>query len=127
MAGTANSGNDYPWPFCDNCGKKVSTAEGAVSISTREAEAAKEERQTWQEAHAGQAMNVQESLTMPATAKWMWGHRQCSPNNHDYGFEAARFVSLGQALARTLHLMEKWWLADTDWTDFVRRVHKVPF
>lgn len=61
---------------------------------------------------------------MPEPAQWWALHRTCDENPEDsgYWFDIARTRTVSQLLDWTLHLMEKNWIDETDWTHFVRTV-----
>ena len=112
------------WPNCDKCDMVVQIQEGAIAVSTREAEEAEEAMRAWDQSHRDMLVNIDEFLSRPSPAKWQWGHQAYIPENNDYAVDAAHFDSPGKALSVTLHLMEKVWVPYTDWINFVRRIHR---
>ena len=111
------------WPTCDKCDMAVQTHDGAIAISTRDAERAEEATRSWEESHNSEPVSVAEMQSYPSPAKWLWGHQSCIPDDADYSMDANQFDSERKALDVTLHMMEKQWIPYTDWINFVRKIH----
>lgn len=118
---------------CQECGKHLKGKEGVIQVDERMAitydsrlEKWREEREDctktgfgWME--KGSALFDE---TRPSRAEWGIYCIECGPQDNLYWFEVGRFDSETKVIDWTLHLLEKSWLSNTDWTDFVRQVLK---
>jgi hypothetical protein len=116
-------------PNCDICGQPVTTIDrGAVWVSYRAISEREERLADWQRLHSGDVVSAADLATHPERVDWTWAHIDCPDPDGDniYWFEATRFGTTADALAWTVHLLEKTWLPSTDWETLVRRLHDLP-
>jgi predicted GIY-YIG superfamily endonuclease len=62
-----------------------------------------------------------ELLALPDAARWAVHHRDCDPvpDSVDYHFDVGRADTYEKLLSWTAHLLEKDWLTDTNWSEFL--------
>jgi len=118
------------WPDCDVCHKPVSRGKaGALSVCATQVKRHEAEVRQWKDAHPGPIVSGSAAQSYPRAVPWVWAHRTCQDGETGcdcgYWFSGDRFDTTAKALGWTLHLMEKEWLASTEWEDAVRRFHSV--
>jgi len=120
------------WPDCEVCDKPVSRGKaGALSVCATQVKRREEEVRQWEKANEHEVEGVTVTYgslgTYPYRVPWVWAHRDCKDGEKGcdcgYWFSGDRFDTTAKALGWTLHLMEKRWLASTEWEDAVRRFH----
>ncbi len=115
-------------PVCDICEKAVSVQDGTIWIGYDAINKAEEARRKWDSESSDIGVFSTQFGELPQPALWMWGHRGCTDQDgaNEYWIDAERFAMPADALAWTLHLLEKTWFRATDWETLVRRLHDVP-
>lgn len=134
--------------ICVTCGTAIADGGGYLTVSQadvethadhrigRERESFREAEEAWQRAGAREGdwrllprgVAVGEMLTWPRPAHWRAVHEsdQCDPRyangaGVDYCVPVKEVRTWAGLLEWTAHLMEKTWLQDTDWEDFLRQ------
>ena len=110
---------------CQVCGGSVTGKSGYIHVSRSEALA---HSTAWSEykrrkREAGEVIwNADELMDLPERARWMVHHRKCDPfpdDGQDYWFEVERADSHQKLLSWTAHLLDKEWIRDTNWSEFL--------
>jgi predicted GIY-YIG superfamily endonuclease len=62
-----------------------------------------------------------ELMELPDAARWRVHHADCDPDpdGQDYHFDVARADTHEKLLSWTAHLLEKTWIQDTNWSEFL--------
>jgi hypothetical protein len=101
---------------CDGCGKPADNGYLYVTYAAiHEYEVQKSE---WDAAHPpGQALSLTGLFDHPEPARWWLMHRRCDPqpDADSYWIDLERINTWERLVHWTAHLMEKNWLASTDW------------
>lgn len=116
---------------CDICGRAVPIASGAVSINRQAVWRRQEGIRRWRVEHANTGgsrspVTGRQIAALPALTPWLWSHRACVPEQHDYVIDGPRIATPAAALAWTLHLGGKTWFQATAWSAVIRRLFEVP-
>ncbi|MFJ5026140.1 hypothetical protein [Streptomyces goshikiensis] len=117
--------------ICDGCRRPIADDDGYLWVDTAEVRRTEEAVRAWEKEHTD---GVDGSLSFsgadifgyPEKVRWQAHHALCdpAPGEGAYDIPAAKIRSWEQLLDWTAHLMEKSWLAHTDWDDFLRGVHR---
>lgn len=118
---------------CRICEQDVADGEGYIELPDHEHRRYAAETAAWEAEYGDdphedvfgfKLLNLTAVLAMPKEPSWQVLHRRCDPEPDDggYWFDVARARTYPQILGWTTHLMEKEWLARTNWGDFLRRV-----
>lgn len=110
---------------CAVCNEPIADKAGYVHVSNRDVNTHEEWRQQYEaerrELGSWVPIDLKALFEAPDRAKWVAHHRGCDPDPHssDYWFGVERARTAVQLLDWSLHLSEKCWLEDTDWTSFI--------
>jgi hypothetical protein len=116
--------------LCMRCKKSVGVTpdDGVVHVRYVDMQDYRDAMQIWKE-KAGQEIpglgvmySGPELTEMPTPAGWRVHCTECSPDDCAgcYWFDAIRAGTPARLLRWTAHLMEKSWLTDTNWGEFIR-------
>jgi hypothetical protein len=107
---------------CQVCNEQVVGSSGYLWIDLEEAVEAERAARQWKDEHQTGTTVVDLIETYPAAAMWRVHHQACDPAMeacaYDIGMD--RLVTPGDLLTWTSHLMQKSWLAHTDWDELIR-------
>lgn len=114
--------------ICAECGEPIENESGYIELPNSERRRYKIEQAEWEATHPRHnepfaVYSGGDLLSMPDDCKWHAIHRACDPDpdGGGYWFDIERARTQLQVLDWTLHLMEKSWIDETNWTEFVRR------
>ena len=111
--------------ICETCGSPIDRGKGSVYVREGDLRDHRAAMREWEESHAGgTALALSELLLLPDDIRWRTGHDACRTDRDEgcYEIDDERIASWTQLTWWTAHLMEKNWLADSDWDEFLREV-----
>lgn len=110
--------------ICDECDEPIANGDGYIELTRQERRRHYAETAAYREKYPEEPglLTVVHLTELPERAQWHVLHRSCDdlPDGAGYWFDVARARSHGELLDWTLHLMEKQWIAKSNWTSFVR-------
>lgn len=110
---------------CRECKGLVTKSNGYIHVSLTEAERHREAWDQYRSERVGDFGLVWTKLDdlekLPEPAPWLVHHKNCDPNpgEYCYWFYVNRADTHEKLLSWTAHLLDKSWLQDTDWADFL--------
>lgn len=125
---------------CERCNQPVTGDTGYLHVSYDDIYAHEQAWNKWEQKQ--RTVNADDEPVggysiyrwIPATAladlagpaRWRVHHRKCDPDpdGNDYWVSVNRVTSYEELLSWTAHLLNKTWLSDTDWSDFIRKCLK---
>jgi hypothetical protein len=108
---------------CQVCGFAIAHGEGYLIVRHQRLNQVAVDTHAWEEAHPD-GSTMEDLASYPEDAKWEILHEACDPDPEDDGYciTVERVRSTEHLLRWTIHLMEKSWLENTNWSDVVRHV-----
>lgn len=98
---------------CQTCGQKIEA--GHLGIDTAALAAYRAAMEEWETNHPDGADLMDLVIGGPELVRWVTHCEECEPNTCGYCIEVAQLRTYKDLIKWTAHLMEKTWLADTDW------------
>ena len=110
---------------CSVCGQPVDDGDGWVAVDVHEAIRAERQHREWDQGHTG-SVTFDELSSREPPAHWLVLHAECDPLDErgPYSIEVQRIRTAWDVLAWTSHLVEKTWVAATDWRQLINDIAK---
>jgi hypothetical protein len=110
---------------CETCAFPISGDTGCLYVRMADLAAYREEYKAWRAASDRDgAVTSAELMLLPLPVHWRTSHDKCRTDHDEdaYEIDAVRITSWAKAAHWTAHLMEKTWLASTDWKHLLREL-----
>lgn len=124
MTPERNTMNHIIWT-CDVCGRTITAGTGYIELDTRKVHAYEQDVKAWREKHTPsgwEPIGGDVLLTFPEAPRWAVFHGKCDPDpeHSGYWFAVERADTAAKVLDWTLHLAEKPYVENSNWTSFIR-------
>ncbi|BBX70093.1 hypothetical protein [Mycolicibacterium psychrotolerans] len=106
---------------CNVCTRTVADGTGYVHISHTEIYQHEQTRRDWRAQHAGDIYVSVADMPDDGPVRWRTHHTDCDPDpgGDDYVIPVVRMRTREELLSWTAHLLDKRWLYQTDWSQFI--------
>lgn len=106
---------------CQYCAKPIPDGEGYIYVDKALIRKNAARKTQWKTEHPGPLISYADLSTLPSRAPWIVCHEKCDPDidGDSYWFDVERARTTESLFSWTLHLMDKTWISETDWSRFV--------
>jgi len=107
--------------ICDYCGGPIEDRKGCLEVFFSDIHSYRHAQQEWQQVHGDGPHTISQLLQLPSHVPWRLHHYTCNPHRVDgYDIDVAKVRTWRDLVRWTAHLLEKNWLALTDWHQVIR-------
>lgn len=120
---TSHQVNDNLLWICEKCGQRLVADDGVLYMEYGDLHRRDEALEAWTKANPESERGGAAYMSFPSAVHWHVRHNACggdSEATNAYVIESGRIDTWRKVAAWSAHLMEKSWLADTDWS---ARIH----
>lgn len=105
---------------CQLCWRPIE--HGHLGIDTQALHTYRDAVEEWKAANPGDAGTMGSLLDHPEQVPWVTHCDRCEPNTCGYCIQVDELRTYQDLVRWTAHLMEKSWLASTDWSELLEKV-----
>lgn len=105
---------------CQICATRIKV--GHLGIDTAALHTYRDAVEAWKAANPGDAGTMGSLMDYPEQVSWVTHCERCEPNTCGYCIQVAELRTYQDLIKWTSHLMDKSWLASTDWSQLLEQV-----